>query len=228
MVVAAEYRPSIIELTAIRSLRTQFVYLTATLPPSMRAEFEERNYLYHPKVIRASSNRPNIFYMVRKIDARAGSLLKQAAVEAKEAWTDSGFFDHAHDKIILNVRTCKDADDLADLLGCSSYTAESGTPAEKKQILDRWTQAHDTPYIVATTALAEGFDYPHVRLVMNVDEPESLQTHASKYLLYIFRRNNLIGSRSARRRGDLVSPTVGNAVRTSARGSQMLASIEGP
>ena len=84
-VVAAEYRPSIIELTAIRSLRTQFVYLTATLPPSMRAEFEERNYLYYPTVIRALSNRPNIFYMVRKIDARAGSLLKQAAAEAKEA-----------------------------------------------------------------------------------------------------------------------------------------------
>ena len=36
-VIAAEYRPSIVELTAIRSLRTQFVYLTATLPPSMRA-----------------------------------------------------------------------------------------------------------------------------------------------------------------------------------------------
>ena len=136
-VVAAEYRPSIIELTAIRSLRTQFVYLTATLPPSMRAEFEERNYLYHPTVIRAPSNRPNIFYMVRKIDARAGSLLKQAAAEAKEAWTDSGFFDHTYDKIILYVRTCKDADDLAELLGCSSYTAESGTPVEKKQILDR-------------------------------------------------------------------------------------------
>ena len=112
--------------------------------------------------------------MVRKIDARAGSLLKQAAVEAKEAWTDSGFFDHAHDKIILYVRTCKDADDLAELLACSSYTAESGTSEEKKQILDRWIQAHNTPYIVATTALAEGFDYSHVRLVMNVDESESL------------------------------------------------------
>ena len=179
-VVAAEYRPSIIELTAIRSLRTQFVYLTATLPPSMRAEFEDRNYLYHPTVIRAPSNRPNIFYMVRKIDARAGSLLKQAAVEAREVWTDSGFFDHAHDKIILYVRTCKHADDLAELLGCRSYTAESGTPVEKKQILDRWTQAPDTPYIVATTALAEGFDYPHVRLVMNVDEPESLVIFAQE------------------------------------------------
>ncbi|KAI7188222.1 hypothetical protein KC363_g5596 [Hortaea werneckii] len=147
-IVAAEYRPSIIELTAIRSLRTY--------------------------------NRPNIFYMVRKVDARAGSLLKQAAVEAKEAWTDSGFFDHAHDKIILYVRTCKHADELAGLLGCRSYTAESGTPVEKKQILDRWTQTPDTPYIVATTALAEGFDYPHVRLVMNIDEPESLVIFAQE------------------------------------------------
>jgi hypothetical protein len=76
--------------------------------------------------------------MVRKIDACAGSLLNQAAVEAKEAWTDSGFFDYAYNKIILYIRTCKDADDLAELLGCSLYTAESGTLIEKKQILDRW------------------------------------------------------------------------------------------
>jgi hypothetical protein len=34
-VIAAEYRPSIVELITIRSLRTQFVYLTATLPLSM-------------------------------------------------------------------------------------------------------------------------------------------------------------------------------------------------
>jgi superfamily II DNA helicase RecQ len=179
-VIAADYRPSIVELTTIRSLRTQFVYLTATLPPSMRAEFEERNYLYHPTVIRASSNRSNIFYMVRKIDCQNGSLLSQAAVHAKEAWMDSGFFDHACDKIILYVRTCRDADDLAELLNCSSYTAESGTPVEKKQILDRWTQAPDMPYIVATTALAEGFDYPYVRLVINVDEPESLVIFAQE------------------------------------------------
>lgn len=55
-VVAAEYQPSIIELTAIRSCKTQFVNLTATLPLSMRVEFEERKYLYHPIVIRATSN----------------------------------------------------------------------------------------------------------------------------------------------------------------------------
>ena len=135
--VATEYRPSIIELTTIRSLRTQFVYLIATLPPSIRVEFEERNYLYYPIVIRVPSNRPNIFYIVHKIDARAGSLLKQAIAEAKEVWTDLGFFDYAYDKIILYVRTYKDTDDLAELLGCYSYTIESRTLVEKKQILDR-------------------------------------------------------------------------------------------
>lgn len=45
-VITAEYRPSIVEFTTIRSLRTQFVYLIATLPLSIRAEFEERNYLH--------------------------------------------------------------------------------------------------------------------------------------------------------------------------------------
>jgi ATP-dependent DNA helicase RecQ len=30
------------------------------------------------------------------------------------------------------------------------------------------------PFIVATTTLTEGFDYPHVRLVVNVNKPESL------------------------------------------------------
>lgn len=53
---AAEFRPSIIELTAIWSLRTQFVYLAASLPPCIRAEFEETSYLHHDSVIRASSN----------------------------------------------------------------------------------------------------------------------------------------------------------------------------
>jgi superfamily II DNA/RNA helicase len=115
---------------------------------------------------------------VRKVDAYNGSLLKQAASEAEQVWKESGFFDHTRDKIILYVRTCQEADDLAELLSYSSYTSESRTLGEKKQILDRWIQTPDTPYIVATTALAEGFDYPYVRLVVNVNELESLVVFA--------------------------------------------------
>ena len=34
-VTAAEYRPAMVDVATIRCLRTQFVYMTATLPPSM-------------------------------------------------------------------------------------------------------------------------------------------------------------------------------------------------
>jgi superfamily II DNA helicase RecQ len=179
-VTAVEYRPKVVDLTNIRSLRTQFVYLTATLPPSMQREFEERNHLFRPTTIRASANRSNIFYMVRKVDSRKGSLLEQAAAEVKDAWIESDLFDHSRDKIILYVRTREEANDLSSLLQCDSYTAESGTAVEKKHILSTWVGSTDRPFIVATTALAEGFDYPHVRLVVNVNEPESLVIFAQE------------------------------------------------
>lgn len=45
---------------------------------------------------------------------------------------------------------------------------------EKETIIVEWIQSAVWPYIVVTTAFAEGFDYPHVRLVINVNKPESM------------------------------------------------------
>jgi superfamily II DNA helicase RecQ len=148
--------------------------MTATLPPSIQAEFEERNHLLRPTTIRASSNRPNIFYMVQKTDSQKGSLLEQSASEGCDAWNVSNLFDHSRDKIIIYTLTQDEAMQLAGVLSCEAYTSKSGTSGEKENILERCTQDIGQPFIVATTALAEGFDYPHVRLVVNVNEPESL------------------------------------------------------
>ncbi|KAM0716825.1 hypothetical protein Q7P37_007628 [Cladosporium fusiforme] len=179
-VTAANYRESMVDLTMIRGLKTQFIYLTATLPPSTMAGFEERNYLYHPLIIRASSNRSNISYMVRTIDGCGGDILEQAAAESRYAWAESGWLDQSRDKIILYVRTRNEADALAETLSCDMYTSKSGTDEEKDKALKRWTADPDRPYMVATTALAEGFDYPHVRYVINVNEPDSLTTFAQE------------------------------------------------
>ena len=136
-VTAASYRESIVDLTLIRVLRTQFVYLTATLPPSILAEFEERNHLVHPKIIRASSNRPNIAYTVRKARKGRGSLLEQAAAEARKMENRADLFDRSRDKIILYVQTRDEANQLADLIGCAVYTAKSGSTEEKNEALER-------------------------------------------------------------------------------------------
>ena len=179
-VTGAHYRQSVVDMTRIRSLRTQFVYLTATLPPSVQDESIERNHLLRPTSIRASSNRPNLFYMVRKAQVGRGSLLEQAAAEAQDAWERSGFFDAWRDKIILYVRTRDEAKELAGILGCAMYTARSRSTAEKGQIIARWMKSPAEPFLAATSAFAEGFDCPRVRLMINVNEPDSLVLFAQK------------------------------------------------
>ena len=179
-VTAAVYRESMVDLAIIRDLRTQFVYLTATLPPSMQSEFEERNHLFHPKVIQSSSNRPNIFYEVCRARSGKGSLLQQAAAIARAAWYRDDVFDVQRDKIILFVQTRDEAQELADILKCPFYTAKIGSEEEKNVIVADWIRSTSQPCIVATRAFAEGFDYPHVRVVINVNEPDSLVLFAQQ------------------------------------------------
>jgi superfamily II DNA helicase RecQ len=179
-IIAARYQQSIVDLVAIRSLHTQFVYLTATLLLSIQAEFEERNHLLRPKVIQALSNWPNIFYMVRKATNREGSFLEQAVARARDAWDQSGLFDKSRDKIILYVQTRDEAKDLAQLLSYSTYTVRSGTVTEKEAIVIGWLHTVAQPYIVAIIAFAEGFDYSHVRLVININELESMVSFAQE------------------------------------------------
>ena len=178
-VTASEYRAAMVDLALIRGVRTQFVYLTATLPPTLQAQFELQNNLVSPKVIRGSTNRPNLFYMVGRVPG-AGGLLEEGAREAREAWEDGQLLDQARDKIILYVRTKEDAATLAKLLHCSPYTADAGTAKQKEELLRTWLLSPDQPYIVATSALSAGFDYAHVRLVIHIDEPSSLVDFAQE------------------------------------------------
>ncbi|KAH6661672.1 P-loop containing nucleoside triphosphate hydrolase protein [Halenospora varia] len=152
-ITASDYRQAIVDLALIRNVRTQFVYLTATLPPTMQAMFIEQNNL--------QATRP-------------GSLLKEGARKARDAWQASRLLDQTQDKIILYVRTRDEAKELAKLLSCLVYTAKVGIAEEKEELLRTWLATPDQPYIVATSALSTGFDYAHVRLVMHINELDSL------------------------------------------------------
>jgi superfamily II DNA helicase RecQ len=179
-ITAADYRESMVNVALIRQIRTQFVYLTATLPPSMQPAFERQNYLYQPKVIRASSNRANLLYMVTTASDDS-PFLEAAAFEAQESWTIVSTHEvWPHDeadkhlaKAIIYIQRRAQADELASLLNCGAYTAGSGTVEEKAEIIQHWLTSN-VPFLVATTALGAGFDYPYIRMVLHVDEPTSL------------------------------------------------------
>ena len=78
-ITASDYRPCIAQLGwYIRQVRTQTVWLTATLPPVMQEEFIEHNKLVKPRIIRESTNRPNIKYIV-SFETGPGVLIEKAA-----------------------------------------------------------------------------------------------------------------------------------------------------
>jgi hypothetical protein len=171
LTITAHYRLCMTQLGwYVRQIRTQTVWLTATLPPVMEEEFIEHNKLVKPRIIRESTNRSNIKYMVSR-ETGPGALIERAANLVQAYWPKQEIFDHSRDKIIIYCRTREEVAQLADILKCPSYTSKSGTEEEKAAIISGWLGNRDQPVIVATSALGIGFDYTHVRWVVHVDAP---------------------------------------------------------
>ncbi|KFZ15841.1 hypothetical protein V501_02521, partial [Pseudogymnoascus sp. VKM F-4519 (FW-2642)] len=173
-ITASDYRPCISQLGwYVRQIRTQTVWLTATLPPVMQEEFIEQNKLVRPTIIRESTNRPNIKYLISLEDG-SGTLLEKAVTLVRTCWPRRDIFDHAKDKIIIYCRTRLEVRGLQELLGCPAYMSEWGSEEEKREIINGWLGDAKQPAIVATSALGIGLDYPHVRWVIHVDAPDKM------------------------------------------------------
>lgn len=56
----------------VRQVRTQTVWLTATMPPVFEEIFVHRNLLVRPHIVRESTNRANIRYGVRRFKGPDG------------------------------------------------------------------------------------------------------------------------------------------------------------
>jgi superfamily II DNA helicase RecQ len=66
-ITANDYRRCMSQLGwYVRRVQTQTVWLTATLPPDYQELFIEHNKLVRPHIVRESTNRPNIRYIVRR------------------------------------------------------------------------------------------------------------------------------------------------------------------
>jgi len=136
-ITANDYRPCMAQLGwYLRQVRTQTVWLTATLPPLMQEEFIKHNKLVRPQIVWESTNRPNIRYMISLMDAE-GSLPEKAAVVVRHCWPRKDIFNHARDKIIIYCQTLDDVRELQGILKCPAFTSESGTEQEKAAILSQ-------------------------------------------------------------------------------------------
>ncbi|KAL5344167.1 hypothetical protein ACLOAV_004652 [Pseudogymnoascus australis] len=174
LVDANDYRKCMSQLGwYTRQIRTQTVWLTATLPPVMQDDFIEQNKLVRPRIIRESTNRPNIKYLVSRYTGPT-LLVDVAANLVRTYWPQKQIFNHERDKIIIYCQSRDDVGKLGDILGCPTYTSKSGSEEEKGAIIAGWLARPEQPAIVATAALGIGFDYPFVRWVIHVDAPRKM------------------------------------------------------
>jgi superfamily II DNA helicase RecQ len=63
----------------LRQVLIQTVWLTAILPPAMQEEFIEHNKLVRPRVVRESTNRPNIKYYI-SLEIGPGIILEKVVL----------------------------------------------------------------------------------------------------------------------------------------------------
>jgi hypothetical protein len=76
-ITASDYRLYIAQLGwYVQQVRTQTVWLIVTLPPVIQEEFIEYNKLVKPRIIRESTNRLNIKYIV-SLETGPSALIKR-------------------------------------------------------------------------------------------------------------------------------------------------------
>ncbi|KAG6090771.1 hypothetical protein E4U30_007991, partial [Claviceps sp. LM220 group G6] len=186
-ITANSFRRCMSELgNFVRQVQTQTVWLTATLPPDLEADFIKRNVLHKPHIVRESTNRKNIQYKLQTYRGADGLLTEIVALVQKLSDTISSASegDDGHEtppggrraRIIIYCGTKALMQKIAVKLDCRTYTGDQDLMSEedKKAAINEWLGPNGSPAIVATSALGVGFDYPFVRWVIHAGPPRRL------------------------------------------------------
>lgn len=155
---ASDYRRKLRSLYHLRVLGAPTVVLTATLPPSRMQELVEAMSIQNPMVIRCSTVRPNIRYMVQRCPGQ--SQLKVACEMARVRQLQPG------ERGIFYCRQRDTAEDVAKLLGCGFFHSTSGS---KEETIASWME--NGGFCAATGALGTGVDFPGIVYIVHIGVP---------------------------------------------------------
>ncbi|KAK5020796.1 hypothetical protein LTS07_011432 [Exophiala sideris] len=165
ILTASDYRPKMALLRFLRDLRCQVVFLTATLPPILIQQFQQRMLLEQPQIIRDVTFRRNLQYVIR-LQREEGEFTAFSVAMVRRT---TGFLAE-EERLIVYANSRDDARLFASEFSCESFYSDSGSPEEKEQVMTRW---RDRVYrvIIATSAFGAGIDYAYVRVVIHIDMP---------------------------------------------------------
>lgn len=164
-----DFRPSYLTIAQLRTMvspQVPVLALTATATAKVAADIMEKLAFREKNLIKTSFSRPNISYIVRKIEDKNGYL-----VETLRKIRGSG---------IIYARNRKKTREIAEMLLAKGIPADfyhAGLPSEmRERKQSSWTSGN-TRIIVATNAFGMGIDKHDVRFVIHWDIPDCIESY---------------------------------------------------
>ncbi|MDB5106689.1 MAG: recQ, partial [Fibrobacteres bacterium] len=162
-----DFRPDYLSLAAIRRHfpKSPIAAFTATATSSVQQDILNKLTLKNPFQVRASFNRPNLYYEVRPkrdVDAQLLEFIKE----------------HPDEPGIIYRTTRTGVEKTAEYLnrkGIKALPYHAGLPQEVREANQEGFSRDETQVVVATIAFGMGIDKSNVRFVLHADLPKNLE-----------------------------------------------------
>ena len=162
-----DFRPDYLALSGLveRFPQCPVAAFTATATPEVERDILSRLGLREPRLIRASFDRPNLFYHVLPKEEPHAQLL-------------SFLGGHAGESGIVYRSTRRKVEETAAFLQKKGVKAEAyhaGLPDAERMRVQEAFRRDECPVVVATVAFGMGIDKPDVRFVAHLDLPKNVE-----------------------------------------------------
>ena len=162
-----DFRPDYLRIGELRKqVDAPVIALTATATPRVAEDIMDKLAFREPLLLKGGFERPNLSYIVRKADDKAGQLL--------------GICRNVPGSGIVYVRQRTRCEELASLLSANGINASyyhaglSGQARSARQ--EDWKRSR-IAVMVCTNAFGMGIDKPDVRFVVHYDLPDSPEAY---------------------------------------------------
>lgn len=190
LTITASFRKSMQRLGYfVRQVRTQTVWLTATLSPDVESAFTKQNMLLRPRIVRESTNRANIRYSIQRYKGPVGltkrviELVRPLEARIRAAGNgDALLHGGERARIIIYCQTIEIMEEVSEALGCPMYTGDHDIMSEddRNAAIQQWRGHGGSNILAATSAFSVGFDYAHVRWVIHAGPPRRISDLAQE------------------------------------------------
>jgi len=166
VLTASKYRFKMQLIQELRRLHCQFLFLIATLAPSIMGQFEQKLLLLRPLIMCSSTLCAELDYNVQQSGGR--DLQRFALNVVHQVLQLNWFAEEAEVRCIVYTAIWAEADAVAEQLRCQRYYLDFGDEAAKVAALAGWMAGRPLVVMVATSVFGLGINYIQMQLIMHL------------------------------------------------------------